>query len=188
MHATVHRVIRIAPRPSALAGVVAAGVVMAVAGCDPPPVEPAPPSAPAADARHGPFFGLCGGISDQTVTELTGARGLVNTGQNPVGCQWLVGGVVWPRITFAWYRGSPIGRERKVEERTRTRVEDLSIDGQDGFVGARNSLELGDYICEVAIQFFDDFIEWSVSFNRIPFPDPCQVAEELTRRSIANAN
>ncbi len=29
---------------------------------------------------------------------------------------------------------------------------------------------------------------WSISFNEQPFPDPCDVAKELTRQSIVNAN
>ena len=46
---------------------------------------------------------------------------------------------------------------------------------------------MGDNLCEVGIQFKDDFIEWSVSFAQKPFPDPCDVAKELTRQSIANS-
>ncbi|WP_370481832.1 DUF3558 domain-containing protein [Mycobacterium sp. pUA109] len=169
--------------------VLVAAVAAVVAACSPTPPAAAPPSTTALrDAHHGPFFPLCGGISDQTVAELTGASGLVNTGQNPTGCQWLRGGVVWPRVTFAWYRGSPIGRERKIEQLSRTRVEDLTLEGRSGFRGVENNATLGDYICEIAIQFFDDFIEWSVSFDVKPFPDPCPVTEELTRRSIANAH
>ena len=42
-------------------------------------------------------------------------------------------------------------------------------------------------LCEIGIQFQDDFIEWSISFNEQPYPDPCNVAKELTRQSIVNA-
>lgn len=182
------RVATTATRRSTLAGVVAVTLV-SVAGCGGPTAgPPAASSAAPTDARHGPHFPLCGGIGDDAVAELTGTRGLINTGQNPTGCQWLVGGVSWPRVTFAWYRGSPIGRERKVEEMSRTRTEDVTIDGRDGFIGVAHNARLGDFICEVAVGFDDDFIEWSVSFDRKPFPDPCQLAEELTRRSLANAH
>lgn len=162
--------------------------VVACAPTPDPSVSSATSPGPATDTRHGPFFPLCGGVSDAAVAELTGARGLINTGQNATGCQWLVGGVSWPRVTFAWYRGSPIGRERKVEEMSRTRTQDVTIDGRDGFLGVATHPKLGDYICEIAVAFADDFIEWSVSFDRKPFPDPCQVAEDLTRRSLANAH
>ncbi len=139
-------------------------------------------------AHHGPFFPQCGGVSDQTVTELTRVTGLVNTAQNSVGCQWLAGGaILGPHFSFSWYRGSPIGRERKTEELSRSSVEDININGHGGFIAIGNEPTLGDSLCEIGIQFSDDFIEWSVSFNQKPFPDPCDVAKELTRQSIANS-
>ena len=46
---------------------------------------------------------------------------------------------------------------------------------------------LGTNLCEIGIQFEDDFIEWSISYNEKPFPDPCEVAKELTRQSIVNS-
>ena len=39
----------------------------------------------------------------------------------------------------------------------------------------------------IAIQFDDDFIEWSVSFAEKPYPPACDVAKELTRQSIVSA-
>jgi hypothetical protein len=138
--------------------------------------------------KHGPFFPECGGISDETVTSLTHANGLVNTARNSVGCQWLAGGgILGPHFSFSWYRGSPIGREKKTEELERSSVDPINISGHDGFIAIGNEPPLGDSLCEVGIQFSDDFIEWSVSFNQKPFPDPCNVAKELTRQSIANS-
>lgn len=148
------------------------------------------PSAPApnADVKHGPMFPECGGVSDQTVSQLTQVSGLVNTAKNSVGCQWLVnGGIVGPSFSFTWFRGSPIGRERKTEELSRTRVDDINIDGHSGFIAVGTDPTLGDNLCEVGIQFDDDFIEWSVSFAEEPFPPACEVAKELTRQSIVNA-
>ena len=140
------------------------------------------------EGRHGPFFPQCGGISDQTVTQLTRVTGLINTAQNSVGCQWLAGGgILGPHFSFSWYRGSPIGRERKTEELSRSSVNDINIDGHGGFIAIGNEPTLGDSLCEIGIQFSDDFIEWSVNFSQKPFPDPCDVAKELTHRSIANS-
>ena len=140
------------------------------------------------DAAHGPFFPQCGGVADETVSQLTEVRGLVNTARNSVGCQWLVsGGIVGPHFSFTWFRGSPIGRERKTEELSRTSVEDINIEGHSGFIAVGSDLTLGDNLCEIGIQFEDDFIEWSVSFASKPFPDPCDIAKELARQSIANA-
>jgi hypothetical protein len=138
--------------------------------------------------HHGPFFPQCGGISDETVTKLTQVTGLVNTAKNSVGCQWLAGGgILGPHFSFSWYRGSPIGRERKTEELSRSSVEDININGHGGFVAVGNDPALGDSLCEVGIQFSDDFIEWSVNFSQKPFPDACNVAKELARQSIANS-
>jgi uncharacterized protein DUF3558 len=146
------------------------------------------PSGPGAEGRHGPFFPQCGGISDQTVVELTRVSGLVNTARNSVGCQWLAGGgISGPHFSFSWYRGSPIGRERKTEELSRASVEDININGHSGFIAVGNEPSLGDSLCEVGIQFQDDFIEWSISFSQKPFPPPCDIAKELARQSIANS-
>lgn len=74
--------------------------------------------------------------------------------------------------------GSPIGRERKTEELSRASVEDINIEGHGGFIAVgEDPLKPGDVtLCEIGIQFDDDFIEWSVSYSQKPFPDPCEVA------------
>lgn len=134
------------------------------------------------------MFPECGGISDQTVAEQTRVNGLVKTAVNSVGCQWLAGGgILGPHFSFTWYRGSPIGRERKTEELTRTSVDDITIEGHNGWVAVGSDPILGDNLCEIAIQFDDDFIEWSISFAEKGFPPACDVAKELTRQSIVNA-
>jgi hypothetical protein len=144
--------------------------------------------APSQNSSHGPMFPECGGITDQTMAEQTRVTGLVNTARNSVGCQWLQGGgILGPHFSFTWYRGSPIGRERKTEELSRASVEDLNIEGHSGFIAVGDDQNLGNNLCEVGIQFQDDFIEWSISFSEQPFPDPCDVAKELTRQSIVNA-
>jgi hypothetical protein len=144
--------------------------------------------APAQNASHGPFFPECGGLTDQTLAEQTRVTGLVNTARNSVGCQWLQGGgILGPHFSFTWYRGSPIGRERKTEELSRASVEDINIEGHSGFIAIGEDPTIGNNLCEIGIQFQDDFIEWSISFSQQPFPDPCDVAKELTRQSIVNA-
>lgn len=150
---------------------------------------PSVPSTPNnAEGKHGPFFPQCGGVSDETVTQLTKISGLINTAKNSVGCQWLAGGgISGPHFSFSWYRGSPIGRERKTEELSRASVEDININGHGGFIAVGNEASLGDSLCEVGIQFSDDFIEWSVSFSQKPFPPACDIAKELARQSIANS-
>lgn len=140
------------------------------------------------EGKHGPLFPECGGISDQTMAEQTRVTGLVKTAVNSAGCQWLAGGgILGPHFSFNWFRGSPIGRERKTEELSRTSVEDITIEGRSGFIAVNDDPMLGESLCEIGIQFDDDFIEWSVSFAEKPFPPACDVAKELTRQSIVNA-
>ncbi|AFP41324.1 Putative lipoprotein lprB [Mycolicibacterium smegmatis MC2 155] len=174
--------------------VLAAAMVPVFAACSTD--EPASPEVPQSESpsagapTHGPFFPQCGGISDQTVSELTQVPGLVNTATNSSGCQWLQGGsILGPHFSFTWFRGSPIGRERKTEELSRASVEDINIEGHGGFIAVgEDPLKPGDVtLCEIGIQFDDDFIEWSVSYSQKPFPDPCEVAKELTRQSIVNS-
>jgi hypothetical protein len=176
--------------------VAAAAMIPVFAACsDSGPSNPEVPetSAPQQSASHGPFFPECGGVSDQTLSEQTRVSGLVNTARNSVGCQWLVGGgILGPHFSFTWYRGSPIGRERKTEELSRASVEDINIEGHDGFIAVGELADIGNAepivnLCEIGIQFDDDFIEWSISYSEEPFPDPCDVAKELTRQSIVNS-
>jgi hypothetical protein len=172
--------------------VAAAAMIPLFAACssDSEPSSPGAPSTPAPqdNAAHGPFFPECGGISDQTIAEQTRVTGLVNTARNSVGCQWLQGGgILGPHFSFTWYRGSPIGRERKTEELSRASVEDINIEGHSGFIAVGEDPTIGNNLCEIGIQYNDDFIEWSISYSQEPFPDPCDVAKELTRQSIVNA-
>lgn len=164
-------------------------VVGACSDSEGPASPEGPQSTQTADGvAHGPFFPQCGGISDETISQLTEIPGLKNTATTSVGCQWLVGGsIVGPHFSFTWFRGSPIGRERKTEELSRTSVEDINIEGHDGFLAIGDDLTLGTNLCEIGIQFGDDFIEWSVTYDQKPFPDPCEVAKELTRQSIVNS-
>jgi hypothetical protein len=172
----------------ALAAAAVLPVIAACSGSEPESPEVPPATTAAPNVAHGPFFPQCGGISDQTMAEQTRVPGLVNTSRNSAGCMWLAGGgILGPHFSFSWYRGSPIGRERKTEELTRASVEDINIEGHDGFIALGEDPTIGNNLCEIGIQFEDDFIEWSISFNEEPFPDPCDVAKELTRQSIVNA-
>jgi len=179
-------------RSAKVLAVAAAAMIPVFAGCSDnsgssSPSAPQSP-APTQNATHGPFFPECGGVTDQTLAEQTRVTGLVNTARNSVGCQWLQGGgILGPHFSFTWYRGSPIGRERKTEELSRASVEDINIEGHSGFIALGEDPTVGNNLCEVGIQFQDDFIEWSISFSEQPYPDPCDVAKELTRQSIVNS-
>ena len=109
------------PTRRLVALVVAAAAVTTVGACSTSERDKAGPGqqqseapAPSADGKHGPMFQECGGLSDQALAEQTRVTGLVKTAVNSVGCQWLAGGgILGPHFSFTWYRGSPIGRERK---------------------------------------------------------------------------
>lgn len=165
-------------------------VLLLVAACGGGSPDPAGPSATSAppttrQAKHGPPMPECGGVSDQTVSQLTGIAGLVVTARNPVGCQWLVrGSIDGPWFSFSWFRGSPIGRERKNEDLTRSAVDDITIDGHSGYIAMATDRN-GTRLCDVSIQYDDDFFEWSIQFVKKPFPNPCDIAKELTRQTIA---
>ena len=170
----------------------AAALLPVLAACsDSEPTNPGevPETQSSSDgAAHGPFFPECGGVSDAEITSQTRVPGLVNTAKTSVGCMWLAGGsIMGPHFSFTWFRGSPIGRERKTEELSRASVEDINIEGHDGFIALGDDPSLGNNLCEVGIQFGDDFIEWSISYAEEPYPDPCDVAKELTRQSIVNS-
>jgi hypothetical protein len=179
----------ISPRRDFSRGVVAVALAAAAlaGGCLDSGARPA--VSPAAGAPHrGPFFPECGGVSDQTIARLTRLGGLANTAQNSVGCQWLVhGSIRGPYFSFSWYRSSPIGRERRTVQVNHPSVEDITIGGRNGFIAKGSEGNLGDNLCEIGLQFDDDFIEWTVYFNEMPFPDPCAVARELTQQSVANS-
>jgi hypothetical protein len=169
--------------------IVLVGVLPLVVACPAAPhgpvAAPSPSPSHTKQATHGPFLPDCGGASDQTITQLTGVTGLVNTAHNSVGCQWLVhGSIIGPWISFSWFRGSPIGRERKNEDYTRSTVNDITIDGHSGYIAVATD-RLGTRLCDVAIQYQDDFFEWSVRFVKKPFPNPCDIATELSRQTIA---
>ncbi|WP_372512503.1 DUF3558 domain-containing protein [Mycobacterium yunnanensis] len=184
---------RLGGRNTKALALLAAAVIALVAACSGSSDQASGPAsssapAPAGDAKHGNMFPECGGITDETMAQQTKINGLVNTAKTSVGCQWLLGGgILGPHFSFNWYRGSPIGRERKTEELSRTSVEDINIEGHDGFIAKNDDPQLGTSLCEIGIQFDDDFIEWSVNFTEKPFPDACDVAKELTRQSIVNS-
>jgi hypothetical protein len=174
-----------------VAAVAVTGLLGACSSADPdqPQSQQSEQNSPVAGSgKHGPSFAECGGVSDQVMAEQTRVTGLVKTAVNSVGCQWLAGGgILGPHFSFSWFRGSPIGRERKTQELSRDSVEDITIEGHPGFIAVGSSPMLGEHLCEVGIQFNDDFIEWSVSFAAETYPPACEVATELTRQSIVNA-
>lgn len=132
---------------------------------------------------EGPFFGLCGSVTDDEVRAEFGLPAFTMITRNSVGCEWDVSGYTGPSVSFSWYRGSPIGRERAGTEMIGRSAEDIEIDGHPGFAAATEN-----YLCEVGVQFDDDFVHWSVMYSDTPpTADPCVVAKNLAALTVKRA-
>ncbi|EOM75575.1 DUF3558 domain-containing protein [Rhodococcus rhodnii] len=161
--------------------VIAAAGLTACGGDDAPP---APPQAAASgEAEPGPFFDECGAVTDDEVARAFAVPGFTTVTRNSVGCEWEVAGTSGPSVTFSWYRGSPIGRERAGSELIGRAASDIEIAGQPGFVASA-----GNYLCELGVAFGGDFVHWSIMYGEsAPTADPCDVARELAETSISRA-
>lgn len=177
----------LAKQATMLAAVAVVG--FAATGCgsgdDGPPVADAP-SAPQV-TEPGPFFGECSSVTDDEVAAAFGLGTFATVTRNSVGCEWetVVGG---PSVTFSWYRGSPIGRERAGSNLIGRPAADVEIGGHEGFMGSAQN-ELGQIVlCEIGLQFGGDFVHWSVTYSDFtPAADACVVARRLAELSVERA-
>ena len=161
---------------------VAAATAVLIAGCggaedDAASTEDAAPTSAAYEP--GPFFGECGSITDAEVQSAFGAGPFGQITRNSVGCQWETVGFGGPGVSFSWYRGSPIGRERAGSELIGRPAKDIEIDGNPGFEAERGTL------CEIGVQFGDDFFHWSITYSDQPAArPPCDVGNELAQLTV----
>jgi ribosome-associated heat shock protein Hsp15 len=144
-----------------------------------------PPKAPG-DAGTGPYFGECGNVTTEEVVKITGFGGLQNTVNNTSSCEWssnnLRTGAV---VSFNWYRGSPIDRERATEQLSRAVTENVEIKGHKGFIAWDET------ICEIGIAFGADFFEWSVRADytsQMPTQQICAATRQLSTMSIERSS
>ncbi|MFT3661222.1 MAG: DUF3558 family protein [Gordonia sp. (in: high G+C Gram-positive bacteria)] len=141
-------------------------------------------------AGTGPKFERCGGLTLEDVSRETTFPGLQLAVDNTSACEWRRGDLREAEVvSFNWYRGSPIGRERGLEQLTREHpTVDKKIAGHPGFL-ARH-----DTICEVGVQFENDFIEISIADQRaeeevtVSLDTMCRAAETLAALSIERAS
>ncbi|MDV8021936.1 DUF3558 domain-containing protein [Rhodococcus sp. IEGM 1330] len=161
--------------------VVSATAVL-IAGCGGAEEDAAAPedTAPTTAAYEpGPFFGECGSITDAEVQSAFGAGPFAQITRNSVGCQWETTGFGGPGVSFSWYRGSPIGRERAGSELIGRPAKDIEIDGNPGFEAEMGAL------CEIGVQFGDDFFHWSITYSFEPAArPPCDVGNELATLAV----
>ncbi|RVW01102.1 DUF3558 domain-containing protein [Rhodococcus xishaensis] len=171
---------------------VPAGVLVCVSvlvGCGATDVDAEADAATTATADvqgSGPFVGECGSVTDGEVAAAFGVSGFATVIRNSVGCEWQMsaqGSQGAPHVSFSWYRGSPIGRERAGSELIGRPATDIEIGGQPGFVASSSSR-----LCELGVQFDDDFVHWSIAYaGQIPTADPCEAARRLAELTVARA-
>ncbi|WP_327149516.1 DUF3558 domain-containing protein [Nocardia sp. NBC_01329] len=127
--------------------------------------------APPKVAALGPFVGECGHVTDQEVSEVLGGPVWMSY-KNSTGCRWEGSG----SMTFASYRGSPIGRERAWVTTAGRAPESIEVAGRPGFQGSWGT------ICDLAVQLDDDFFEWSHQAGTLE--PPCEAARELAELTV----
>lgn len=124
----------------------------------------------------GPFFGECGRVTDDEVATISAQPKFPTVFRNSVGCVWQVDVLGdTPRVSFSWYRGSPIGREASGAGLIGRPTTPIQVQGHPGFRGSETSR-----ICEVGVQYGDDFFHWSVTSGlQDPPTDMCSAAVKL---------
>ncbi|MBY6368522.1 DUF3558 domain-containing protein [Rhodococcoides corynebacterioides] len=159
------------------AGLATAAALTACGGTSDPA---AGPTTTTADARSGPFFGVCGQVTDDEVRQALAVPAFATVTRNSVGCEWEVSGPTGPSVSFSWYRGSPIGRERAGSELIGRPAADIEIAGQSGFEALYQDALGQPVLCESALQYGADFVHLSVTYaDTTPTADPCVVARQL---------
>ncbi|KIQ18298.1 DUF3558 domain-containing protein [Rhodococcus sp. MEB064] len=166
---------------SARLAVAIAGAAVALASCSGASGDTASDTpATTASEGPGPFFGVCGGLTDDEVLAAFAVPAFAVVTRNSVGCEWETSGPTGPSVSFSWYRGSPIGRERMGSELIGRPAEDIEIDGQPGFEARSENATGQTYLCENGLQYGDDFVHFSVMYaDSVPTADPCAVARGL---------
>ncbi len=140
------------------------------------------PSSPE-QAPTAPFFGECGSVTDQEVRDAAVVPVFTAITRNSVGCEWEAAGFTGPSVSFSWYRGSPIERERSGSELIGRPADDIEVGGQPAFLAATDR-----YLCEVGVDFGQDFVHWSVTYgDQSPTADPCEVATDLAELTVERA-
>ncbi|EGD54324.1 DUF3558 family protein [Gordonia neofelifaecis] len=140
-------------------------------------------------AGSGPQFARCGGLTVDDVVSMSGMPGLKLAIDNTSTCEWRADAQRNGSVSFNWYRGSPIGRERGTEQLSRDSTQDYEVDGQPGFIAHTEG------ICETAIAWDADFIEISLASPSSPATGPtinqdqlCGAAKRITEKVVKGAS
>ena len=129
------------------------------------------PAHAAGAPNTGRCFPECGGISDQTIAEQTRVPGW----STPRATRSGVSG--WRAVASSARTsrspGTAAARSGASARPRSCRAPASRTSTSRAMAGSSRSARiptLGDNLCEIAIQFDDDFIEWSISFAEKPFP------------------
>ncbi|QCH23032.1 hypothetical protein DSM43276_01278 [Mycobacteroides salmoniphilum] len=132
------------------------------------------------DIRVGPVYSECGSLTTRDIAAVVHRSDFKLIAKTPAGCTWSPNGS-WsalPNVTLSWYRGSPIGREREGEERTRDEVKDFSAGGKSGFISSTYGM------CVTALEYGNDqFFELAVTLlgaGHGTSSDACHCAMKLS--------
>jgi hypothetical protein len=133
-------------------------------------------------AQPGPFLGECGNVTDQEVSTVGEFGQITQEYKNSVGCSWQGPGMGGASVTFASYRGSPLGREKAWVTAQGRNPETIDVGGHSGFQDATPD----GTICDLAVQLGDDFFEWSTSSGVFgtPSPTPCDKNRKLAELTV----
>ncbi|WOC11634.1 DUF3558 family protein [Gordonia sp. MP11Mi] len=168
--------------------VVAAIAVLGLSACGSDGTTDATDSTPEPKTGTGPDFERCGGLTTKDVVSITRLGGLAQVIDNPSACEWRRGATSAPSVSFNWYRGSPIGRERGTEQLQRDVTQDYEVDGHPGFIAHHGS------ICEAGIGWDADFIEISVmsaapdGTSSMTTDQTCDATKRLTEKIVRGAS
>ena len=168
-----------------IAAVAAAAALLA--GCSSDGADE-PDATPTPEAGTGPAFDRCGGLTTEDVLEISGIPGLRLVIDNTSTCEWRAGAERNGSVSFNWYRGSPIGRERGTEQLQRDSTQDYSVGGNPGFIAHTAG------ICETGIAWDGDFIEISLASPVSPdgvaarsIDQLCDSAKRITEKVVNGA-
>ncbi|MFT3661224.1 MAG: DUF3558 domain-containing protein [Gordonia sp. (in: high G+C Gram-positive bacteria)] len=165
-------------------------VVLAAGACGADPDDGTTTRTRTPRAGTGPEFPRCGGLTADEVSAASTFPALTLFLDNTSSCEWRADAAGdGPVVSFNWYRGSPIARERGLEQLIRDNGPvDVQIAGHPGF------LTRHDPLCDVGVQFGNDFIELSVyDRGRIPgrpqvsVDTLCAAAKDLAEKAITRS-
>ena len=171
-----------------LLAVAVAALALTISGCSTgDSADSQPDQTPRAGT--GPQFARCGGLTTDDVVGLSGMPGLKLAIDNTSTCEWRIDVGRNGSVSFNWYRGSPIGRERGTEQLSRDTTHDYDVDGHPGFIASTPG------ICETAIAWDADFFEISLASPSSPTTGPaidldhlCASAKRITEKVVKGAS